>query len=99
MTLRGRSIRVVFIGTLFLAATAAVRAGDDHELAGKALLEGHIRTLSEIEAAVNSKLPGESLGVELEVEDGRALPEHEQAQFFARMWLSSWHRASFAMYG
>jgi uncharacterized membrane protein YkoI len=73
MTLR-RSIGILLVGFVVFAATAAVRAGDDeardHELARKALVEGRIRALSEIAAAVKSKLPGEILGVEIEIEDG-----------------------------
>jgi uncharacterized membrane protein YkoI len=74
MTLRG-SIRILLVGIVFLACAVAVRAGDDneardHELARKALVEGRILALSEIAAAVKSKLPGEILGVEIEIEDG-----------------------------
>ena len=73
VTLRGWSILILLIAQLFVAGAAAVRAGDDdeardHELARKALLEGRIRALSEIAAAIKAKLPGEILGVKIEVE-------------------------------
>jgi uncharacterized membrane protein YkoI len=42
----------------------------DQEIARKALLEGRIRSLSEITEKVKPELPGTILGVELEVEDG-----------------------------
>ena len=66
-------IRILLIANLFGASAAAVRAADDdeardHELARKALLEGRIRALAEIAAAIKPKLPGEILGVTIEVE-------------------------------
>ena len=62
---------------LLLAAPATfVRAGDDardQEIARKALLEGRIRSLSEITEIVKPNLPGKILAVELEVEDDGSL--------------------------
>jgi uncharacterized membrane protein YkoI len=67
---------------LLLAAPATlVRAGDDardQEIARKALLEGRIRSLSEITEIVKPNLPGKILAVELEVEDdGRLVYEFD----------------------
>lgn len=61
---------------VLVAAPAPVRAGDDardQEIARKALLDGRIRSLSEITEMVKPKLPGKILAVELEVEDGGRL--------------------------
>jgi uncharacterized membrane protein YkoI len=50
----------------------------DQELARKALLEGRIRPLAEITERVKPRLPGEILGVEIEVEDnGRFIYEFD----------------------
>lgn len=57
---------------LLAAPVTVVRAGDDkrdQEVARKALLEGRIRSLSEITEIVKPNLPGKILGVELDVED------------------------------
>src|SRR5262245_13053752 len=43
----------------------------DHDLARKALLEGRIRPLTEITEVVRSKVPGEILSVQIEVDDQR----------------------------
>jgi len=74
-----RTLIAVFAG---LVAFAPAAADDDkkrdQELARKALLEGRIRSLSEITEKVKPKLPGEILGVELEVEDdGRIIYEFD----------------------
>jgi uncharacterized membrane protein YkoI len=71
--MRDWSIRILLVSLLFVVNAAAVRADDDdeardHELARKALLEGRIRALSEIAAAIKPRLPGEILGVKIEVE-------------------------------
>ena len=61
---------------LFAAPVTTVRAGDDvrdQEIARKALLEGRIRSLSEITEIVKPNLPGKILAVELEVEDDGSL--------------------------
>ena len=72
--MRGRSIPLLLVALLLGIGAAAVHAGDDdeardHELARKALLEGRIRSLSEIAAAIKAKLPGDILGVKIEIED------------------------------
>jgi uncharacterized membrane protein YkoI len=71
--MRDWSIRILLGSLLFAVNAAAISAGDDdeardHELARKALLEGRIRALSEIAAAIKPRLPGEILGVKIEVE-------------------------------
>lgn len=57
-----------------LAGATPIHADDDdardQEIARRALLEGRIRSLSEITEKVKPHLPGNILGVELEVEDG-----------------------------
>jgi uncharacterized membrane protein YkoI len=64
-----------------LMAVAPAMADDkkhDQELARKALLEGRIRSLAEITERVKPRLPGEILGVEIEVEDnGRFIYEFD----------------------
>src|SRR5688572_19498771 len=65
-----------------VAVAAPVRADDDdkrdQEIARRALIEGRIRSLSEITEMVKSKLPGSIIGVELEVEDdGRIVYEFD----------------------
>lgn len=58
--------------SLFVAAPAAHADNDarDQALARKALLEGRIKSLSDITEQVKPKLPGKILGVELDVEKG-----------------------------
>lgn len=74
-------LRSVALGLLF-SAPLPVLAGDDdhhdHEIARRALLEGRIRPLAEITEAVKPSLPGEILGVEIEIEDaGRIVYEFD----------------------
>jgi uncharacterized membrane protein YkoI len=77
------SLRVVLLAALMLSLAPATpgRADDDardQEIARKALLEGRIRSLSEITEKVKPRLPGKILGVELEVEDnGRIVYEFD----------------------
>ena len=54
-----------------LAASPALPDDDrrDQEIARKALIDGRIKSLSEITEMVKPRLPGTILGVELEVED------------------------------
>lgn len=58
--------------SLVVAGPAAHADSDarDQALARKALLEGRIKSLSDITEQVKPKLPGKILGVELEVEKG-----------------------------
>lgn len=61
---------------LMLAPATAAFADDDardQEIARRALLEGRIRSLSEITALVKPRLPGSILAVELEIEDHGAI--------------------------
>jgi uncharacterized membrane protein YkoI len=63
-----------------VAVVTPVRADDDdardQEIARRALLEGRILSLSEITEKIKPNLPGNILGVELEVEDrGRIVYE------------------------
>ncbi len=72
---RPTPLRALVAGIVALAAmTSAGYAGDDdardQELVRKALLEGRILSLSDITEKVKPSLPGEIIGVELEVEDG-----------------------------
>lgn len=62
---------VVAVCAALMMAGAAGADDDkrDQALARKALLEGRIRSLSEITEMVKPELPGTILGVELEVED------------------------------
>ena len=77
------TLRVALLAALMLSLGPAtlVRADDDardQEIARKALLEGRIRSLSEITEKVKPRLPGKILGVELEVEDnGRIVYEFD----------------------
>lgn len=67
-----KALALVSACLLAAPAVTAVRAGDDardQEVARKALIEGRIRSLSEITEIVKPNLPGKILGVELEVED------------------------------
>src|SRR5262245_10489415 len=67
------------VGPIIVAATLLGGAADavadneqrDHDLARKALLEGRIRPLTEITEVVRSKVPGEILSVQIEVDDQR----------------------------
>ncbi|HET6322496.1 MAG TPA: PepSY domain-containing protein [Hyphomicrobium sp.] len=67
-------IRVLFfLAAVLIAAPlgGAARADDiGPEVAKRLLKEGRIKPLTEILAAVNAKVPGELLEVELEIEDG-----------------------------
>lgn len=63
-----RSVLLSAIAAVLLAGHA--RADDnDQEIARRALLEGRIKSLSEITKAVEPKLPGKILSVEIDVED------------------------------
>jgi uncharacterized membrane protein YkoI len=58
---------------LLVAGAGAALGGDDdddHELAHRLTQEGRIRPLAEIVAAVQAKIPGEMIEVELDREDG-----------------------------
>jgi uncharacterized membrane protein YkoI len=65
------------VGTIVIAAmplggvTVAVADDEqrDHDLARKALLEGRIRPLTEITEVVRSKVPGEILAVQIDIDD------------------------------
>src|SRR5262245_17162125 len=65
------------VGPIVVAATLLGGVADamadneerDHDLARKALLEGRIRPLTEITEVVRSKVPGEILSVQIEVDD------------------------------
>lgn len=76
-------IRVALLAAITISSAAATpaSAGDDardQEIARKALLEGRIRSLSEITEKVKPHLPGKILGVELDVEDnGRIVYEFD----------------------
>jgi uncharacterized membrane protein YkoI len=76
MTHRSLLFRPLLLASIAAVSIAAapVMADDDdrrdQELARKALLEGRIRSLFEITEKVKPLLPGEILGVEIEVQDG-----------------------------
>lgn len=80
-TLLFRRIVIAALAGLAVLGPAAADDDDkkyDQELARKALLEGRIRPLAEITEKVKPKLPGEIVGVELEVEDdGRIIYEFD----------------------
>jgi uncharacterized membrane protein YkoI len=65
------------VGPIIVAATLLGGVADavadneerDHDLARKAFLEGRIRPLTEITEVVRSKVPGEILSVQIEVDD------------------------------
>ena len=62
----------IFALAALLGSGADALADDeqrDHDLARKALLEGRIRPLTEITEVVRSKVPGEILSVQIEVDD------------------------------
>jgi uncharacterized membrane protein YkoI len=63
--------RHALLAAALLLTAAGARAGDvGPEVAKRLLSEGRIKPLSDIVAAVNAKVPGEMLEVELELEDG-----------------------------
>jgi len=68
-----RTAAVLVTAALLLDAPTSVLAGDeqspDHDLARKAVLEGRIRPLIEITGVVKSKIPGEILSVQIEIDD------------------------------
>ncbi|MCC7253891.1 MAG: PepSY domain-containing protein [Hyphomicrobium sp.] len=76
-----RRVLLLAVASGLLAAAPAAADDDDardQEIARKALIEGRIRSLSEITAIVKPRLPGTILGVELEVEDdGRIVYEFD----------------------
>ena len=65
------------VGPIVVAATLLGGVADavadneerDHDLARKAFLEGRIRPLTEITEVVRSRVPGEILSVQIEVDD------------------------------
>ena len=64
----------IFALAVLLGSGVGALADDeqrDHDLARKALLEGRIRPLTEITDVVRSKVPGEILSVQIEVDDQR----------------------------
>jgi len=64
---------VLFFAAVLIAAPLGTAAHADDigpEVAKRLLKEGRIKPLTEILAAVNAKVPGELLEVELEIEDG-----------------------------
>ena len=64
---------VLFLTAALLLAPVGIDAHADDigpEVAKRLLKEGRIKPLTEILAAVNAKVPGELLEVELELEDG-----------------------------
>jgi len=67
-------IRVLLLlaAVLIAAPLGGLAHADDigPEVAKRLLKEGRIKPLTEILAAVNAKVPGELLEVELEIEDG-----------------------------
>jgi uncharacterized membrane protein YkoI len=67
-----RLVGASLVAALLLDGTGAVAGDDqsrDHDLARKALLEGRIRSLAEITEVVRSKIPGEILAVQIDVDD------------------------------
>ena len=68
-----RTAAALVTAALLLDAATGVLAGDeqsqDHDLARKAVLEGRIRPLTEITEAVKSKISGEILSVQIEIDD------------------------------
>jgi uncharacterized membrane protein YkoI len=65
------SRRTLIAATLLWALPSFARADDvGPEVAKRLLSEGRIRPLAEIVDAVRSKVPGELMEVELELEDG-----------------------------
>jgi uncharacterized membrane protein YkoI len=69
---RAAFISVIGVTLLFGVSGAAADDDDarDHERARKALLEGRMKSLSEITEIVRPRLPGQILGIELDSEDG-----------------------------
>lgn len=65
-----RSVLLGAMAAVLLAGHARAHSDDrDQEIARRALLEGRIKSLSEITKTVKPKLPGKILSVEIEVED------------------------------
>jgi uncharacterized membrane protein YkoI len=72
------ALMAALAGLMTVAPAMADDKKRDQELARKALLEGRIRPLAEITERVKPRLPGEILGVEIEVEDnGRFIYEFD----------------------
>jgi uncharacterized membrane protein YkoI len=72
------ALMAALAGLMAIAPAMADDKKRDQELARKALLEGRIRPLAEITERVKPRLPGEILGVEIEVEDnGRFIYEFD----------------------
>ena len=72
MLLLLRLVGTIVIAAMLLGGVADAAADDeqrDHDLARKALLEGRIRPLTEITDVVRSKVPGEILSVQIDVDD------------------------------
>lgn len=69
-------IALIIGATMLVAATAYADDNDhDHDAVRRAVQSGEIKPLSEILAAIRSKLPGEVAGVEIERKNGRWLYE------------------------
>jgi uncharacterized membrane protein YkoI len=68
------AIFATVIAVVLSLGTAGAIADDDdardHERARKALLEGRMKSLSEITELVKPQFPGQIIGVELDSEDG-----------------------------
>jgi uncharacterized membrane protein YkoI len=72
MLLLLRIVGTIVIVAMLLGGVRDAVADDeqrDHDLARKALLEGRIRPLTEITEVVRSKVPGEILAVQIDIDD------------------------------
>lgn len=73
LRMNGAIFASVIAIALSLGIAGAIADDDDardHERARKALLEGRMKSLSEVTEIVKPNLPGQILGVELDSEDG-----------------------------